>query len=644
MQLIYHLFKAIISQLKMKIRYLIFCFLFIQNTLLLAQIPSVLERIISVNITNLPLKSALNEVSKKGQFELSYNARIFDLDKRITLITNSLTVRETLFKLIGDNYNYQQNNGYLIIKKRDKTKQFISGYISDAKTGKKVVNATVYDTKTLRSTTTDTNGYYNLKIAERSTIVVAQLNYKDTILQITEGSPRFVKLDLDSKTQGKLPNKSINWGKAANTLANVLISPLQKLNNANVQDSIHRRFQLSFLPYIGTNYLMSGNVINDWSINAIAGYSRGNRVAEFAGFANFTRGNIQGVQAAGFANFVKGNVKGVQAAGFINYATDTLKGAQLAGFMNYTHSNNAINQSAGFLNIAKNGQLKTQFAGFANIADSINGAQASGFFNRTNHVKGVQTAGFYSTAKSVKGGQISGFLNTVKDVKGAQISGFLNTAKDIKGVQISGFLNTVDSIKGVQISGFLNTAKRIKGVQLSVFNYADTLDGLQIGVFNYAKTGGYNALELSVNELNTYNMAYKSGHRAFYTALIAGFSPKTKATIWSFGGGIGTLIKVNKHNALNIESLYRHINVGKFNSNQQEWLQLGLYDNITLNKRFEFVLGLNYNALFMDNSAAQFAENRAAIFPSFIKRRTFSEGSLATDTWLGGSVGFRIKL
>ena len=188
--------------------------------MLLGQIPSVLERIISVNITNLPLKSALNDVSKKGQFELSYNARIFDLDKRISLITNSLTVRETLFKLIGDNYSYQQSNGYLIIKKRDKTKQFISGYLSDAKTGKKVINATIYDTKTLRSTTTDTNGYYNLKVAERSTIVVAQLNYKDTILQITEGSPRFVKLGLALKTQPTLANKSVNWGKAANTLAN----------------------------------------------------------------------------------------------------------------------------------------------------------------------------------------------------------------------------------------------------------------------------------------------------------------------------------------------------------------------------------------------------------------------------------------
>jgi CarboxypepD_reg-like domain len=598
----------------MKIRYYIFCVLFFQKITLLAQMPSVLERVISVNWVNIPLKSALNNVAEKGHFELSYNARIFDLDKRITLITNSLTVRETLFQLVGDNYSYQQKGTYLIIKKRDKTKQFISGYISDAKTGKKVVNATVYDTKTLRSTTTDTNGYYNLKVAERSTIVVAQLNYKDTILQITEGSSRFVKLDLDLKTQGQLPNKSVNWGKAANTLANIFISPLQKLNNANVQDSIHRRFQLSFLPYIGTNYLMSGNVINDWSVNAIAGYSHGNRVAEFAGFGNFTRGNIGGFQAAGFSNIVKGNVNGVQAAGFVNYVRDTLKGAQLAGFVNYTHNNNALNQSAGFLNIARNGGLRTQFSGFANIGDSINGVQASGFFNRGNHLKGLQAAGFY------------------------------NSSKHIKGTQVSGFLNTANQVKGAQIAGFLNTAKHVKGVQISVFNYTDTLDGVQIGVFNYAKVGGYNALELSINELNTYNLAYKSGGRRLYTALIAGFSPKNNATVWTYGAGLGTFLTLNKWSDLNIESLYRQIQVGAFKDNLQGWLQLGAYWNLHLNQRFELVLGPNYNALFMNNLDAQFTENRTAIFPSFIKRKEFTEGDLTTNTWFGGSLGLRIKL
>jgi CarboxypepD_reg-like domain len=188
----------------MKIYIYLLCSMFFATTQLIAQSPyAILERVISVHFTNTPMKESLTTVAQTGRFEFSYNARILDLNKKTTLFTNGLTVRETLFQMLGDNYTYQQSGEYLIIKKQNKPKQFISGYISDAKTGKRVSNATVYDTKTLRSTTTDENGYYNLKVKERSTVVVAQLNYKDTILQITEGSPRFVKLDLDLKTEPK---------------------------------------------------------------------------------------------------------------------------------------------------------------------------------------------------------------------------------------------------------------------------------------------------------------------------------------------------------------------------------------------------------------------------------------------------------
>jgi hypothetical protein len=566
-----------------------------------AQSPyAILERGISVRFTNTPLKEALKEVSRTGRFEFAYDARIFDLTKKITLITNGLTVRETLFQMVSENYNYQQKGGYLIIKKSDKSKQFISGYISDAKTGNRVKNATVYDAKTLRSTTTDDNGFYTLKVAQRSTVVVAQLNYKDTILQITEGSPRFVKLDLDIKTQPKPVEKTIDWGKMPSKLANFFISPLQRLNDLNVEDSIHRRFQLSLLPYIGTNHTMSGHVVNDISINTLVGYSKGNRVLELSGFGSLTKGNIGGLQASGFFNIVKGkmtgvqlsgffntvkgDVNGVQAAGFFNYIGDTLTGVQLAGFSNYTHHAKAINQSAGFINTTLKGSVKTQFSGFANIADSIEGGQAAGFYN---HAKNV---------------------------------------------------------KGVQISGFLNTSKLVKGVQIGVFNYTDSLKGLQIGLFNYARKGGYNALELSANELNTYNIGYKSGGSRFYTAFTAGISPKPDGNIWSYGGGIGTMIKLNKWSDVNVESLYRHINVGSFDSNRQEWLQLGLYWNIRLNNRFEIGVGPSYNAYFSNKNDGQYAENKGKIFPSFISRKQYGSGNFVADTWVGGSLGLRVKL
>jgi hypothetical protein len=583
----------------MKVYSYLICLIVFSKTKLMAQSPyAILERPISVQLTNTPLKESLTAVSQAGRFEFSYNARIFDLTKKITLFTNGLTVRETLFQVLGDNYTYQQSGEYLIIKKQNKQKQFISGYISDAKTGKRVKNATVYDTKTLRSTTTNENGYYNLKVKERSTVVVAQLDYKDTILQITEGVSRFVKLDLDMKTEPKTSPKN-PLSKAKTNMVEFFTSSLHKLNSLNVEDSIRRRFQLSLLPYFGTNHAMSGSVINDFSLNATVGYSLGNRILELSGIGNFTRGHVYGIQAGGVFNIVKNNLKGVQMAGVFNHVNDTLNGVQLGGIWNVATTAYALNQSAGIANIAWFGNLKTQFAGVANIADTINGVQASGILNLSRNVKGVQAAGIF---------------------------------------------NNVRTINGVQISGVLNRANKVKGVQIGVINYADSLSGMQIGLFNYAKNGGYNVVELSANELNTFNLTYKSGGRKFYTAFSVGITPKSEGNVWTHGFGIGSIFKATKWSDVNIETMYRHVNVGSYSNYLQEWLQLGLNWNIHLNNRFELTIGPTYNALFMNKSQRRFVDNRAKIFPNFINRTEHISNNSLTETWVGGSLGLRMRL
>jgi CarboxypepD_reg-like domain len=583
----------------MRIYIYLLCCMFFSTTKLTAQSPyAILERVISVRFTNTPMKESLTTVSQTGRFEFSYNARILDLNKKITLFTNGLTVRETLFQMLGDNYTYQQSGEYLIIKKQNKPKQFISGYISDAKTGKRVSNATVYDTKTLRSTTTDENGYYNLKVKERSTVVVAQLNYKDTILQITEGPSRFVKLDLDLKTEPK-NIESNPLGKGKTKLVGFFTSSLHKLNNLNVQDSIRRRFQLSLLPYFGTNHAMSGSVINDFSLNATVGYSRGSRIMEFSGIGNFTKENAIGIQGSGVFNIVKGNVKGIQMAGVFNHVNDTLRGIQLGGVWNVATTAYALNQSAGVANITWFGNVKSQFAGVMNIADTLNGVQASGVLNLTRDIKGAQLAGVFSNAKTVN---------------------------------------------GVQISGILNRAHKIKGIQIGLINYADSLSGMQIGLINYAKNGGYNVVELSANELNSINIAYKSGTRKFYTAFSVGITPKSEGNIWTHGFGIGTMFKATKWSDVNLETMYRHVNVGSYSDYLQEWLQLGLNWNIHLSNRFELTVGPTYNALFMDKSERRFVDNRAKIFPSYISRTEHVNDNSVTETWVGGSLGLRIKL
>lgn len=127
----------------------------------------VLSRRLSVSFQEIPLKQALDEVAKLAGFEWSYNASILDADRRVSLSARDWTVRETLRELLGDGYAYKSSGRYLILKKQKPPKSELSGVVRDPKTGERLANVTVYDRKTLRATTTDSSGYYRLKVKKK---------------------------------------------------------------------------------------------------------------------------------------------------------------------------------------------------------------------------------------------------------------------------------------------------------------------------------------------------------------------------------------------------------------------------------------------------------------------------------------------
>lgn len=268
-------------------------------------------------------------------------------------------------------------------------------------------------------------------------------------------------------------------------------------------DTSYVPFQISLVPFVGTNGSNSGNVVNGTSINVLGGFSAGNRAFEAAGLFNLNRGNVAGVQVAGLFNQVRGTVDGVQMAGLFNSNLDSVQGVQLAGLTNFT----------------------------------------------TGKVDGVQISGLANfTPKSVKGVQIAGLLNfSAKDLEGSQISGGLNfTAKNVKGSQV----------------GLANFGGKVEGFQLGLFNYADSMSGVPVGLITYVRSG-YHTLEFSANEVLPLNLAFRSGKREFYNMLFVGFRPEIQRdVVWSFGYGVGTSPKLTDWLYLNIEASSEQLNQG----------------------------------------------------------------------------------
>lgn len=246
----------------------------------------------------------------------------------------------------------------------------------------------------------------------------------------------------------------------------------------------------------------------------------------------------------GFVNIAKGDHKNLQL-GFANTNYRNLSGAQL-GFINTVGANTSGLQ-AGFINTT-GASLKGLQYGFLNTVGSNTGGIQAGFLN--------------TTAGSMQGAQF-GFINTViKESSGIQ-AGFINTsAKEIKGAQF----------------GFVNLSRKLSGLQLGFINVIDTLEtGIPIGFLSFVRHNGFQAIELSANEMFPISVSFKTGVKHFYTSLIASYNPGMKRG-FATGVGLGSIISIS-------DAFYFNPELNTVNS-----LGKDFYKTSSLSPAFGFVL------------------------------------------------------
>jgi hypothetical protein len=77
---------------------------------------------------------------------------------------------------------------------------------------------------------------------------------------------------------------------------------------------------------------MSGQVINNFSLNIFGGYSGGVDGMELGGLFNIDKKDAQYFQAAGLFNMVGGNTNGVQLAGISNTVLKSVQGVQASWY------------------------------------------------------------------------------------------------------------------------------------------------------------------------------------------------------------------------------------------------------------------------------------------------------------------------
>jgi hypothetical protein len=470
-----------------------------------------LAKKITLNLSSVPLDQALMAIEKEGNFSFSYNADLLNSKKIVSVHAENTNVDKILKDLLGKQFGNKEVGNHVILVRnkpdpgdeKDRKEEYtISGVIYDAATRKRLPDATVYEVEKKNSALSSATGSYAVNIPGGKAIrglCYCKAGFIDTIIFVKPSVNQKIDVLLQPKEK-ELTHLALisgpvrEFGIDSMAFVNWIVPRVIRVNSANLEVKTKRTFQGSVIPFVGSNWKVSGSITNRISFNLLAGYSGGVDGFELGGLLNMDRNDVRGFQIGGLGNIVGGNAKGMQLGGLFNFNLGKLKGFQLGGLANY-------------------------------VADTITGLQLGGLCN-------VMTS-------KIRGAQIGGLVNVVtNNLDGWQVAGLVNVA--------------VNRNRGVQIAGLLNYAGTVSGLQLAVFNVAKRVDsGVPIGVFSYVHKG-YHLFEISGNEVFYGNIAFKTGVRAFYNIISAGIGGDYKLNI---SYGIGTIFTLKKKLSMNIDGL-----------------------------------------------------------------------------------------
>ena len=579
---------------------------------------NILNKKISINVSQKRLPEVLQVISREGDFYFSYDSRIVNKDTIISLHMNA-TVQDVLNKVFAGAMDFIENGNYLILRKRiviappatSVNTYFIRGVVKDANTGMGVYEASVYEKTRLTTTLTGNDGSFVLKLKTRSSspmISVSKQNYYDTGMHVSLPSKENIVVILQNKYDALtdsgtitiisprdtkpiiIPDTTIALTRTASLVVdttkmvertgwgNFLISAKTKIQSFNLSGFYTTRiYQMSLLPGLSTHGKLSPQVENLISINLLGGYTGGTDAFEVGGLFNINRRNTKYFQAAGIFNMVGGNLYGFQVAGIHNHVLGDIHAFQAAGISNYNNGN----------------------------------------------MHGMQVAGIYNHVRDTAGG--------------VQIAGIANYSKKFSGLEIAGIGNvTKQTMNGVQIAGIFNYAKKMNGLQIGLINVADSSNGFSIGLINIVQHG-LHQVALSTNEVTNTNVDIKTGNKKLYSILHAGYNISDSNKVFSYGYGIGTVVQFNRTLSLQPELKAKYLYTGDWNfSNILSSFSLNL--QVKLAKNIALFAAPVFN-VYYTNQTAKVDDYKFPVQPAGFPSVSFSD---KVNGWFGFSAGIAL--
>ncbi len=314
-----------------------------------------LNKKVTLSVSNISVGEVLILISQQGGFNFSYNADLINGDSLVSIKVKNRTVEKTLNELFNHTVRYKVVNDHIILlsnvqnKKSDQqlnktmgtSGYTLTGYVLDANTGQTIPNATIYEVDGKISAMTNSQGFYMMILPPDRNfkgINYCRYDYLDSIVFIR--MEKSMQYDMALKPRQleiqKIQSRTtvLQHDLESRQIVTWLVPEEAMMTARNMTLPERASIQVSLLPFIGSDFKLSGTKTNNLSFNILAGYSGGVDGMELGGMVNIVQNDVKGAQMAGFGNIVGKDTRGVQLAGFFNVNNGSVTGAQMAGFQN----------------------------------------------------------------------------------------------------------------------------------------------------------------------------------------------------------------------------------------------------------------------------------------------------------------------
>ncbi|MFK7932704.1 MAG: carboxypeptidase-like regulatory domain-containing protein [Saprospiraceae bacterium] len=154
---------------------------------------SALDNPVTLRLTDVPLEEALLQLGTAAEVNISFSPQLLISSKTINAKLQAVPLQEVLHRwLKGTDVAFSGTPNGIILQRKQQQRFTVSGYLTDATTGERLIGANIYETHSGTGVASNSYGFYSQQFPQgKLQLQISYLGYQ----------PQIIELDLQRDTQ-----------------------------------------------------------------------------------------------------------------------------------------------------------------------------------------------------------------------------------------------------------------------------------------------------------------------------------------------------------------------------------------------------------------------------------------------------------